>query len=255
MMLPTMLASVISWSTFAAPGRTGLGRGRGAVCAAAPVIEEYDVVVIGAGIGGLSAAAVVASTGLSVCVCESHDTPGGAAHEWEIKGYHFESGPSLYAGLSADASPNPLKHVFQIIGEEPEWITYDRWGTHLPEGSLLHDAVGVEDFYKKLEVCGGPDARSQWERLMRRVTPLGEAIFELPSAAVRTDGWVALTMGRYMPALFNVLLKAGGPEKLNGPFEKILEEERVTDPFIRNWLDMICFLLQVWSPLMTTDDL
>ena len=66
-------------------------------------------------------------------------------------------------------SPNPLKHVFQIIGEEPEWITYDRWG------SLLHDAVGVEDFYKKLEVCGGPDARSQWERLMRRVTPLGEA--------------------------------------------------------------------------------
>ena len=88
---------------------------------------------------------------------------------------------------------------------------------------------------------------------MRRVTPLGEAIFELPSAAVRTDGWVALTMGRYMPALFNVLLKAGGPEKLNGPFEKILEEERVTDPFIRNWLDMICFLLQVWSPLMTTE--
>ena len=86
---------------------------------------------------------------------------------------------------------------------------------------------------------------------MKRVTPLGEAIFELPSAAVRTDGWVALTMGRYMPALLNVLLKAGGPEKLNGPFEKILEEERVTDPFIRNWLDMICFLLQVWSPLIT----
>jgi hypothetical protein len=88
---------------------------------------------------------------------------------------------------------------------------------------------------------------------MRRVTPLGEAIFELPSAAVRTDGWVALTMGRYMPALLNVLLKAGGPEKLNGPFEKILEEEHVTDPFIRNWLDMICFLLQVWSPLMSTE--
>ena len=161
LLLHPILASVISWSASAAPAHAGLGRGRGTVCAAAPVIEEYDVVVIGAGIGGLSAAAVVASTGLSVCVCESHDTPGGAAHEWEIKGYHFESGPSLYAGLSADASPNPLKHVFQIIGEEPEWITYDRWGTHLPEGSLLHDAVGVEDFYKKLELCGGPDARSQ----------------------------------------------------------------------------------------------
>merc|ERR1719424_1367167 len=88
-----------------------------------PVVQccasEYDVVVVGSGIGGLSAAAAAASTGLSVAVLEAHDTPGGAAHEWNIKGYHFESGPSLYAGLSPSASPNPLKHVFQIIGEEP----------------------------------------------------------------------------------------------------------------------------------------
>ena len=95
---------------------------------------EYDVVVIGAGIGGLSAAACAASTGLSVAVCESHDAAGGAAHEWTVKGFHFESGPSLYAGLSPTRSPNPLKHVFQIIGEEPEWLTYDRWGTL----SLIH---------------------------------------------------------------------------------------------------------------------
>ena len=52
-----------------------------------------------------------------MAVCESHDTAGGAAHEWEIKGLHFESGPSLYAGLSPAKSPNPLKHVYQIIGE------------------------------------------------------------------------------------------------------------------------------------------
>ena len=72
----------------------------------------------------------------------------------------FESGPSLYAGLSPAASPNPLKHVFQIIGEEPEWITYDRWGTYLPDGDFAA-AVGAEDFMAKLDTYGGPDARAQ----------------------------------------------------------------------------------------------
>ena len=51
------------------------------------------MVVVGAGIGGLSAASVAASAGLRVAVCESHDAPGGAAHEWTVKGFHFESGP------------------------------------------------------------------------------------------------------------------------------------------------------------------
>mmetsp|Transcript_7611 Transcript_7611/g.15828 ORF Transcript_7611/g.15828 Transcript_7611/m.15828 type:complete len:584 (-) Transcript_7611:133-1884(-) len=211
--------------------------------AAAPE-DEYDVVVIGSGVGGLSCGGCLSSAGLRVLVLESHDSAGGAAHEWEVGGYRFESGPSLYAGLSGDRSPNPLAHVFDAVGERPAWIRYDRWGTHLPEGSLLHDAVGAEDFVRKLAACGGPDAGEQWERLMRRVVPLGEAIFRLPSAAVRMDPWVALTMGRYLPALADVLIKAGGPAKLEMPFSDLLDEEDITDPFIRNWLDMICFLLQ-----------
>ena len=74
----------------------------------------------------------------------------------------------------------------------------DRWGTYLPGGNLLHDAVGAEDFYK-LSVRGARCSRAV-ERLMNRIEPLGNAIFSLPSAAVRGDAAVALTMGRYAPA-------------------------------------------------------
>jgi phytoene dehydrogenase-like protein len=89
-------------------------------------------VVIGSGLAGLSCAALLAHCGRNVVVLESHDTPGGCAHSWERRGFHFESGPSLYSGFSMDRSPNPLKNIFQIIEEDCEWITYDRWGTVLP---------------------------------------------------------------------------------------------------------------------------
>jgi hypothetical protein len=77
--------------------------------------HETDVVVIGSGIGGLCCAALLARYGLSVTVCESHTIPGGAAHSWQVKGYHFESGPSLYSGMaSRGTGANPLSHVYQV---------------------------------------------------------------------------------------------------------------------------------------------
>lgn len=199
-----------------------------------------DVVVIGSGIGGLSCASVLSAAEREVVVCEAHEHAGGAAHEWSRGGFHFESGPSLYAGLSPDRSPNPLKHVFQIIDEEPEWLTYDRWGTALPEGKFAA-AVGAADFVERiLPLYGGPDAVEQWQRLMRRVEPLGTAIFGLPSAAVREDAFAALTLGKFAGPLARVLMQGD----LSAPFSRVLDECRVTDPFIRNWIDMICFLLQ-----------
>ena len=88
--------------------------------------EEVDVVVIGSGLGGLSCAALLASRGLKTAVLEQHYEIGGCAHEFSVNMqgrpvptellrrkpepvFKFEAGPSLYSGLSPDASPNPLK--------------------------------------------------------------------------------------------------------------------------------------------------
>lgn len=89
------------------PRRAAVGPCR----AAATESHETDIVVIGGGLGGLCAAALLAKYGLRVTVCESHSIAGGAAHSWKRDGYTFESGPSLYSGMTARPSMNPIGQV------------------------------------------------------------------------------------------------------------------------------------------------
>lgn len=54
------------------------------------------VSVIGSGIAGMSAAAVMASKGYDVTVFEKNDKPGGRINYFDASGYRFEMGPSWY---------------------------------------------------------------------------------------------------------------------------------------------------------------
>ena len=95
---------------------------------------------------------------------EQHYEIGGCCHEFNVNMegkpvpsallakkpqpvFKFEAGPSLYSGLSDERSPNPLKHIYQMIGEEPEWINYDTWGAHLPEAPDGYElSIGAAQF-------------------------------------------------------------------------------------------------------------
>lgn len=54
------------------------------------------IVVIGAGFGGLSAAALLAREGHEVTLVEKNPRPGGRAMVWEKDGFRFDMGPSWY---------------------------------------------------------------------------------------------------------------------------------------------------------------
>lgn len=51
--------------------------------------DDFDDVVIGAGLGGLSVAALLAKAGRRVLVLEAHDAPGGYAHTFRMGAYRF----------------------------------------------------------------------------------------------------------------------------------------------------------------------
>ena len=214
--------------------------------------------VVGAGLGGLSCAGLLASQGLKVAVLEQHYEIGGCAHEFAVNMegktvpsdllarkpqpvFKFEAGPSLYSGLSSAASPNPLKHIFQMIEEEPEWITYDTWGAHLPEVPEGYElSIGAENFMEILRRYGGPTAREDWNRLADELMPLTKGVTALPSTAVRGDAGILLTLGlRYPRAFVDVIANA---QKITAPLD--LDKYGVKDAFLRNYLDLIAFLLQ-----------
>ncbi|WP_370459109.1 phytoene desaturase family protein [Aggregicoccus sp. 17bor-14] len=61
---------------------------------------QYDAVVVGAGFGGLGAALALARQGARVALCETLAYPGGCASTFRRDGYAFESGATLFSGLS-----------------------------------------------------------------------------------------------------------------------------------------------------------
>jgi all-trans-retinol 13,14-reductase len=54
-----------------------------------PTATTFDELVIGAGMAGLTVAALLAADGRRVLVCEAHDTPGGYAHTFGVGAYRF----------------------------------------------------------------------------------------------------------------------------------------------------------------------
>lgn len=81
--------------------------------------NNTEIIIIGSGIGGLCCGAMLARYGFEVIVCESHSLAGGAAHGFEKGGFNFDSGPSLYSGLSYSPSANPLRQVLDAQLAEP----------------------------------------------------------------------------------------------------------------------------------------
>lgn len=56
---------------------------------------DYDAIVIGAGVGGLSAGATLASRGLRTLVLEQSNTIGGCCSSFDANGFTFDAGASI----------------------------------------------------------------------------------------------------------------------------------------------------------------
>jgi phytoene desaturase len=74
--------------------------------------KDRNVIVIGAGLGGIVTAGRLARAGFSVTVVERNSHPGGRADQLTIDGHRFDTGPTLFL------MPEIFREAFDALGAE-----------------------------------------------------------------------------------------------------------------------------------------
>ena len=132
-------------------------------------MPDYDVIVIGSGAGGLTAAVALAQAGRKVLVLEQHDRPGGWTHSFTLQGYRFSPGVHyigdlkdggglryIYDGLGVsqdlafvELNPDGYDHI--VIGDRR--VDFPKGRENLVDrlkAKFPHEAAGIEAYFKEL---------------------------------------------------------------------------------------------------------
>lgn len=111
---------------------------------------KKNICVVGAGLGGLSAAIRLANRGFEIDLYEQNSTPGGKAGEIKENGYRFDTGPSLLT------MPQVIKDLLWECGEDiKDYLRVNRLDLickyFYPDRSIINAYSDLDKFGKEIE--------------------------------------------------------------------------------------------------------
>ncbi len=134
--------------------------------------EKPQVIVIGAGLGGLSAAISLASEGFPVTILEKNDKVGGKLNILRQDGFSFDLGPSILT------MPHIFEALFTRAGRRmSDYLTIQtvepHWRNFFEDGATIDLCADPEAQRRELDKLG-PEVHAQFQRFMDYSQKLGQ---------------------------------------------------------------------------------
>ena len=125
------------------------------------VFERKSVIIIGSGMGSLSAACMLAKNGFKVTILEQNYQPGGCTSSYKRKDFVFEAGATTLVGLD---NGMPLKYLIDAIGIELQGIRKLSvpMNVHLPDGRKLTRHQDTHKWIEEAEKAFGTDGQKDF---------------------------------------------------------------------------------------------
>ncbi len=155
-------------------------------------MKKYDVIVVGAGLAGLSAALECLMAGKKTLIIEKHNLPGGCATSFCRGRFEFE--PSLHelCGIGPENDPGEVRNLLDRFGVKVEWKRVDdcfRCISTYSDGTPMDVTLptGVQNFIDKTEeyVPGSRPAMTKFFNLLDEIRKCIEYLDD-PKLSIKT---------------------------------------------------------------------
>ena len=108
--------------------------------------DEYDVIIVGAGIGGLTCGALLSKRGYKVLILEQHHQIGGYCSSFSRRGFIFNTGVENISGLW---DKGPVTYLLRELGLKREELFVKNTVRYIFKGKTI-EAQNLEGFMEKL---------------------------------------------------------------------------------------------------------